>query len=134
MATQWTDLEILTTYRQAADKNKQIGILSELTGKDKLQIIEILRAGGEKVDGRVVGGIRGGKARAKKETEAKAEPYPDPAATPAEKACGMWLDPSAVKYLRSLYDVMDASGQPEERHEYAMQIASIVGYLTREGC
>lgn len=57
MATQWTDLEILTTYRQAADKKKQIGILAELTGKDKLEIVEILRAGGEKLDGRMVGGM-----------------------------------------------------------------------------
>ena len=133
MAAQWTDLEILTTYRQAADKNKQIGILAELTGKSKLQIIEILRAGGEKVDGRIVGGARGGKARAKKEAEIKSnldQPRPEPTPT----TYGMWLDTSAVAYLRGLYTVMDAAQDAAERSEYAMQIASIVGYLTREGC
>lgn len=133
MAAQWTDLEILTTYRQAADKNKQIGILAELTGKSKLQIIEILRAGGEKVDGRVLGGVKGGKARAKKEAEAKPKPVPEPTATVANAAKAYeWLtiDGEMLRYLRHLAEMhTEGTGSVEEDLRITEQIADIVVFL-----
>lgn len=125
----WTELEIVSTYRQAADKRKQIGILAELTGKDKLEIVEILRAGGEKVDGRVIGGMKGGKARAKKEAETKAAP--DPAATAANEARAYdWLtiDGAMLRYLRHLAGRLDNCGEVYKT-EIKLRIADIVSFL-----
>lgn len=42
-----TEFEIIQSYRQAKDKNKQIGILADLAAMDKQKIIEILINAGE---------------------------------------------------------------------------------------
>ena len=42
-----TEFEIIQSYRQAKDKNKQIGILADLAGTDKQGIIKILMEAGE---------------------------------------------------------------------------------------
>lgn len=42
-----TEFEIIQSYRQAKNKNKQIGILADLAGTDKQEIIKILMEAGE---------------------------------------------------------------------------------------
>lgn len=42
-----TEFEVIQSYRQAKDKNKQIGILADLAGTDKQGIIKILMEAGE---------------------------------------------------------------------------------------
>ena len=136
----WTDLEIVSTYRQAADKNKQIGILAELTGKSKLQIIGILQAGGEKVDGRIVGGARGGKARAKKEAEIKSaldqpQPEPDPEATVADAAKAYeWLtiDGQMLQYLRRL-EAQLKTAEEKEKPAIRVRMGEILSFLLEDG-
>ena len=84
-----TEMEILTMYRQAKDKTKQIGIMAELNQCQKREIIEILQSHGEKVDGRILGGMRSGKARRAAPAEPKAEqagPKTEQAGPKAEQA------------------------------------------------
>lgn len=44
-----TDSEICRSYRNAINQGAQIRILAELTGKERLDIIMVLAAGGEKL-------------------------------------------------------------------------------------
>ena len=44
-----TDCEICRSYRNAANPNSQIKILTELTGKQRLDIIMVLARNGEKL-------------------------------------------------------------------------------------
>lgn len=46
-----TNEEICRDYRQAKQKQKQIGILAELNQCDKITIVSILKAGGEQLPG-----------------------------------------------------------------------------------
>lgn len=103
-----TELEIVSIYRQAKDKTKQIGILAELNGCPKAEIIEILQRGGEKVDGRILGGMKRKGQKAERtepkteRTEPKAE-RTEPQAAPAIPD-RLTVEGTMLRYVRYLIE------------------------------
>lgn len=98
-----TEQEILTTYRQAPDKKKQIGVTAEVCGMSKTEVVDFLLAHGEEVPPQVKGGVIGGKSEAHKGPRKKPEPKPDP--KPAADV--LVIEGAALRYLRCLARELD---------------------------
>ena len=127
----YTEGEIVTMYRQAKDKDKEIDALTHLTLKDEQEIVEILRRNGQKVDGR--------KHRQKKEAKAKPEPkpQPDPTATVANVAKAYdWItvDGQMLKYLRHLAGQLPEAASDIEEADIKLHIADVMLFLLKEDC
>ena len=95
--------EIVTNYRQAADKKAQLGILADLNLCSRAEIADILLEAGEAVDGRWIGRPRTKRREQAQEVEPEKEtPAAVVALTVSEaRSLAEFLESALFEHLRA---------------------------------